>query len=81
MENKRKIGGEKEELAVGFLKEKGIRILERNYYFPGGELDIIAKDGEYLVFIEVKYRKTASYGQPWEAVSNNKQKKILVIIY
>lgn len=78
MENKRKIGGEKEELAVGFLKEKGVRILDRNYYFPGGELDIIAKDGEYLVFIEVKYRKSLQYGFPTEAVTVSKQKKIIL---
>ena len=77
MENKRKVGAEKEALAVQFLKEQGMQILDRNYYFAGGELDIIALDGEYLVFIEVKYRKDTMYGFPAEAVTKAKQKKLI----
>ncbi len=78
MENKRKIGTEKEEQAVKFLAEKGLKIIERNYYFPGGELDVIGRDGEYLVFIEVKYRKNTAYGFPEEAVTSGKQKKLVL---
>lgn len=78
MENKRKIGAEKEEQAVSFLIEKGFRILDRNFYFQGGELDIVAKDKEYLVFVEVKYRKNTVYGFPEEAITAGKQKKLVL---
>ncbi len=77
MENKRAIGFRKEETAAAFLNENGLEILDRNYYFPGGELDIIAKDGDYLVVIEVKYRASLRYGDPAEAVTREKQKKII----
>ena len=69
MENKRSVGQEKEMLAVEYLKEQGADILAQNFYFRGGELDIVAKDGEYLCFIEVKYRKNTSYGAAEEAVT------------
>lgn len=77
MENKRSLGQEKEELAAEYLISQGAKIIERNYYFRGGELDLIAKDGEYLCFIEVKYRKSSSFGFPEEAVTYAKQRKIL----
>ena len=54
---KRDVGGQKETLAVLFLEKQGFRILDRNYYTRHGELDIVAMDGEYLVFAEVKYRR------------------------
>lgn len=46
-----------EEIAAEFLKKKGLRIMERNFRCRNGEIDLIARDGRYLVFIEVKYRK------------------------
>ena len=77
MENKRSIGSEKETLAVEYLKEQGAIVLTQNFYFRGGELDIVAKDEEYLCFIEVKYRKSAAHGVPEAAVTMAKQKKII----
>ena len=77
MQNKRRLGSQKEELAAGYLESQGAEIIDRNYYFRGGELDLIAKDGEYLCFIEVKYRTSSSFGFPEEAVTSSKQKKIL----
>lgn len=77
MQNKRSLGLLKEELAAEYIISQGAKILTRNYYFRGGELDLIAKDGEYLCFIEVKYRKSSSFGFPEEAVTYAKQKKIL----
>lgn len=74
--NKRLIGASYEEKATEYLKEAGLRILERNYRIRSGEIDIIAKDQEYIVFVEVKYRKTASLGHPEEAVNFNKIKQI-----
>ncbi len=77
MQNKRSLGNEKEELAAHYLTEQGAQILEKNFYFHGGELDIVAKDGEYLCFIEVKYRKSRAYGSPEEAVTPAKQRRIV----
>lgn len=77
MLNKRSLGSEKEELATNYLKEHGVVILAKNFYFHGGELDLVVKDGEYICFVEVKYRKSKSYGVPEEAVTAAKQKKII----
>lgn len=74
--NQRKTGTAYERIAADYLQRQGMRIVELNYRISCGEVDIIAEDADMLVFIEVKYRKTASYGQPWEAVSLHKQKKI-----
>lgn len=78
MQNKRSLGTEKEELAVAYLKEQYAEILDRNFYFRGGEIDLIAKDGEYVCFIEVKYRKSDRFGTPEDAVTVSKQKKIIM---
>ncbi len=61
--------------AVNFLKKKGFLILERNYKTPLGEIDIIAKDNEIIVFVEVKTRSSEEYGLPCEAVNRKKQEK------
>lgn len=76
MYNKRRIGTAYEEKAAGYLTAKGYHILKRNYRCRIGEIDIIAKKNNTLVFVEVKYRKTASFGYPEEAVSFSKQKII-----
>jgi putative endonuclease len=74
--NKRVVGDDKEMLACSFLEEKGCRIIERNFRCWMGEIDIIARDGSYLCFIEVKFRKDNSYGDAKEAVNYSKQKRI-----
>lgn len=71
--NKRKTGSEGEEIACEFISKLGYKIVERNYQFGHGEIDIIAKDGEILVFIEVKYRKNLEYGPPELAITKGKQ--------
>lgn len=70
------IGNLGEDLAVKFILEKGYELLERNFFKPFGEIDIIAKDKDYLVFIEVKARKNVNFGFPREFVNKNKIKKI-----
>ncbi|MBR1743642.1 MAG: YraN family protein [Lachnospiraceae bacterium] len=75
-ENMRKKGTVYEEKAVLFLQEKGYRILERNFYTKFGEIDIIARDGDYTVFIEVKYRKNGNAGEALEAVTQEKQRRL-----
>ena len=74
--NRRSTGTAYEKIAADYLKKQGVTIREMNYLSSRGEIDVIGEDRENIIFIEVKYRRTASYGQPWEAVSNKKQKKI-----
>ena len=74
--NKRMIGTCAEERAAVFLQARGMQILARNYRCRQGEIDLIARDGRYLVFVEVKYRRTGQKGDPAEAVDYRKQKKI-----
>ncbi len=70
------LGSEGEELAAKFLKKKGYRIVARNYKTPIGEIDIIAKDGTTTVFVEVKTRAGDTFGYPFEAVDQNKRRKM-----
>jgi putative endonuclease len=65
-----------EELAVAYLQQRGYRIVARNYRCLYGEVDIIAWEGETLVFVEVKSRNTGTFGGPQEAVGLAKQKKL-----
>ena len=74
--NKRQIGTEKEKLAGAYLEKNGYEIIDYNYRCRQGEIDIVAKDGEYLVFCEVKYRSSERSGTPFEAVDYKKQKTI-----
>lgn len=74
--NKRQLGKEKEQVAAGYLQKKGYEILCCNYHCRQAEIDIIAKKEEYLVFIEVKYRKNKKYGGSIYAVPPRKQQKI-----
>lgn len=74
--NKRAVGTAYEKWAGEYLKELGYEILEYNFRCRIGEIDMIARDGEYLVFLEVKYRAGAGSGNPLEAVDWKKQRII-----
>lgn len=76
MGNRRRVGALYEEKAAAYLEERGYKILERNYRCQKGEIDLIALDGDVLVFLEVKYRSTEKMGDPAEAVNASKQRKI-----
>ena len=65
-----------EQLACDYLQKKKYKIIEKNYQNQLGEIDIIAKYKKIIVFVEVKYRKTAFFGLPQEAVNPYKQSKI-----
>ena len=67
---------EAETLAANFLEERGMRIIERNYRFERGEIDIIAEDGDELVFVEVKARRSNAFGEPEDAVTPEKEEQI-----
>ena len=73
---KKELGAKGEDIAVRYLKERGYRIVERNYRVKLGEIDIIAEQGDNLVFIEVKTRSDATFGSPFESVTKQKQKQL-----
>ena len=75
--NKRWIGSKNEDMAIQKKKKKGYEILERNWYHFKREIDIIARDKNQIVFIEVKSRKNDLYGDPEDAVNLKKQKIII----
>ena len=77
--NKRTVGSKYEQTAGEFLIKKGYRIIAYNYRCKLGEIDIIALDGDELVFVEVKYRASSRYGSPMEAVDYRKQNKIYMV--
>jgi len=71
-------GDEGEQLALEFLREKGYSIIETNYRYGKGEIDIIAKDeaSDVLIFVEVKSRKNLEFGEPEYAITKNKIRQI-----
>ena len=75
-DSRQSLGKKGEILASDFLKENGYTILTRNYRRRSGEIDIIAMQGDYLVFIEVKTRTGTSHGHPLEAITPRKQRQI-----
>lgn len=83
VQTKKEIGFLGEEIATDFLKQKGYRILERNVRIGRGEIDLIALDGETLVFVEVKTRKGFGFGHPSESVTYRKRRQLskLALLY
>jgi putative endonuclease len=75
-DNNRQKGNRGEDLAVSYLITGGMQIIGRNYRTRRGEIDIIGKHKGYLVFVEVKYRKSLRKGAPEEAVTPAKQRTI-----
>ena len=71
------LGREGEDYAAWYLVENGYKIIQRNFDCKQGEIDIIAKDKDEYVFIEVKTRQNLHYGMPCEAVNEKKQKHII----
>jgi len=73
---KKELGKKGEEVAFRFLKKNGYRIIERNYVCKMGEIDIIAKERDTLVFVEVKTRTSTTFGLPQLAVNSSKQMQL-----
>jgi len=73
---KKELGAKGEEIAVLYLKSRGYRIIERNYRIRLGEIDIIAEQGNDLVFIEVKTRSGTHFGSPFDSITIQKQKQL-----
>ncbi len=71
------LGSWGEAAAADYLRGRGMKILERNLRTPLGELDLVARQGKTLVFVEVKTRRGSAFGTPQEAVGPRKQRQIL----
>lgn len=74
--NNRAVGTSREQEAAKFLRKQGYVLLEKNFRCKIGEIDLIAKDGAYLCFIEVKYRATSTKGFPAESITPTKIHRI-----
>ena len=74
--NRRRIGTRYEQQAAAYLESQGYELIEHNYYCRLGEIDLIAREDGYLVFVEVKYRRTPGSGRAAESVNRAKQRRI-----
>lgn len=76
MDFRKLIGSEGESLAARYLKRQGYTIVGQNFSCRYGEIDVIARQGDYIVFVEVKTRKNDAFAQPREFVTPAKQERI-----
>lgn len=80
--NKRSLGSVGEEMAVKYILNLGYDVLDRNYRFKRlGEIDIVAKEGDFICFVEVKLRTSFCFGTPSEAINKKKRLNILKVAY
>lgn len=79
--NKKELGDFGEKLAAKYLVRNDYEIIDQNYRIQLGEIDIVAKDKEEYVFVEVKTRTSNQFGQPQEAVDFYKQQKMIKAIF
>ncbi len=70
-----------EKLARDFLKKRGYRIWETNYRCPEGEIDIIAKHKDYLVFVEVRTKRSREFGSPEESITPAKRERLRAVAF
>ena len=70
-----------EKIAAGYLKERGYRVVTVNYRCPEGEIDIIARHGKFLVFIEVRTKTGRDFGSPEESITYQKRKRLRATAY
>ncbi len=73
---RQRLGAEGERAAKAFLVASGFRIVRENYSTPVGEIDLIAREGDVLVFVEVKARTSVEYGPPQSSITPTKQRQI-----
>lgn len=76
-QSNKQLGDRGELLAINYLKLKGYKILERNFRCKFGEIDLIAKDKDVIVFVEVKTKRGIDFGLPEEMVNQRKRKKLI----
>lgn len=73
----RQRGHDIESLTAQWLEQQGLITIARNQHIRGGETDLIMRDGDCLVFVEVRYRASSSYGSPLETITPAKQRKLI----
>jgi putative endonuclease len=73
----REAGAEAEEAACLFLGDLRLRVVERNFRVRGGEIDIVAREGDTLVFVEVRFREREEFGGPEESVGIAKRRRVI----
>lgn len=76
VDTRKKLGNRGERIAANFLRKQGYQIIEKNYHSLLGEIDIVAKEGESIVFVEVKTRRSTDFGLPEEALSYDKRRRL-----
>jgi putative endonuclease len=72
----REIGNHGEDIAVAYLESKDWLIFDRNYFFEKAEVDLVATDRNYIVFVEVKYRTNTYFGEPEDFITPKKEENI-----
>lgn len=70
------LGRRGEHRAASFLRRRGLRILAHSYNSGAAEVDLVARDGDVIVFVEVKTRSASDHGEPWQAVDAGKRRRI-----
>jgi len=75
-DKRQQLGKDSEQLAVEYLQKEGYEILQRNYRIRSGEIDVVAKEKNTLVFIEVKSRSTTRYGHAIQSLTRQQQKRL-----
>ncbi|TNH09538.1 YraN family protein [Testudinibacter sp. TR-2022] len=73
--NTRQQGARFEHQARRFLQQQGLKFIAANQFFPCGELDLIMQDGDFMVFVEVRQRSDSRFGDAWESISAQKQRR------
>ena len=71
------LGQEAEDLALGYLQQQGLTLIERNYRSRYGEIDLIMRDQQHIVFVEVRFRSSQRYGGAVSSVDIHKQRKLI----
>lgn len=75
--NRRRIGALGERLAADYLQKQGYRLRERNFRCREGEIDIIAEKDDFLIFVEVRTKRSSSFGTPEESVTASKLERLI----
>lgn len=76
---KAEVGAWGEQVAAAYLESRGFSVLERNFRSREGEIDIVARDGDCLVFVEVRTRSGSGFGSPEESVTAAKKRKLVEV--
>lgn len=75
--NRKAIGDSAERLACKYLQQHGLKLLQRNFFCRGGEIDLVMQHGDSLVFVEVRYRRYTAFGGAAETISQHKQGRVI----